>query len=864
MTNLSQWMEGRDFPLYGNANNRLGRDKLSRKTTALRRAMLLAGLAAFAAPAAAQTAPMQAPTVPAASQAHPEIWPSPKWPYATDQAMERKIADLIARMSVEEKVGQVVQADIASVTPEEARKYHLGSILNGGNSAPGGDEFAPAAKWLELADQFYDASVDRSDGGVGIPIIWGTDAVHGHSNIVGATLFPHNIGLGAARDPELIERIGAATAREIRVTGMEWTFAPTITVPQDFRWGRAYEGYSSDPKLVSSYASRMIRGLQGAPGGESVLKGPHVIASTKHFLADGGTFEGRDQGDARISETELRDIHGAPYVPAIESGVETVMTSFSSWNGVKIAGHPGLVTDVLKKRMNFGGFVVTDWNAHGQIAGCTNASCPQALLSGIDMYMAPDTWRDIYNSLLAQAKSGQLPMARLDDAVGRILRVKMRMGLFEAGRPSSRPLAGQYQLLGAPEHRAIAREAVRKSLVLLKNQGNILPLKPGANILVAGDGADDIGRQSGGWTLTWQGTGVDNSKFPGATSIWKGIESAAAAAGGSATYSPDGSWRGKPDVAIVVFGETPYAEFQGDLKSLQLRPELQKPYETMRKLKAEGIPVVALMITGRPLFVNPALNLADAFVVAWLPGSEGGGIADVLLKPKSGKGHDFTGRLPVAWPMTANAHGETLFPLGYGLSAATRPAAWAALSEDPGVKDGDAGGVLLDRGSPVAPISLYVTGGDNDSTRITTLPATALNGAVRISATDHVVQEGARRFDVSRGPATITLGTLEPLDLLRETNGDVALVMTVRRDSAMTGPITLSLTGASGSATSPLGELNGIPLGKWTRLAVPLKCFSSAGMGSVTRPFSLTVGSGSFSLARVELGSEADVKAACK
>lgn len=827
--------------------------------------MLGAGLGAMTVSASAQVTPMQPPTLPPASQVHPEIWPSPKWPFATDAAAEKRIADLIARMSVEEKVGQVIQADIASVTPAEATKYHLGSILNGGNSAPGGDEFAPAAKWLELADAFYAASVDKSGGRVGVPIIWGTDAVHGHSNIVGATLFPHNIGLGAARDPELIERIGAATAKEIRVTGMEWTFAPTITVPQDFRWGRAYEGYSSDPKLVSSYAGRMIRGLQGDPAGASVLSGPHVIASTKHFIADGGTYEGRDQGDARISETELRDIHGAPYVPAIEAGVETVMTSFSSWNGVKIAGHHGLVTDVLKTRMNFGGFVVTDWNAHGQVAGCTNASCPEALLAGIDMYMAPDTWRDVYNSLLGQVKSGRVPMARLDDAVARILRVKLRMGLFEAGKPSARPLAGKYELLGAAEHRAIAREAVRKSLVLLKNQSSLLPIKAGANILVAGDGADDIGRQSGGWTLTWQGTGVDNSKFPGATSIWKGIEAAATATGGSATYSPDGSWRGKPDVAIVVFGETPYAEFQGDLKTLQLRPELQKPFETMKKLKAQGIPVVALMITGRPLFVNPALNMADAFVVAWLPGSEGGGVADVLMQRKDRRAaYDFTGRLPVAWPLTANAQGPTLYKLGHGLSLKDAPAAWAALSEDSGVKDTDAGGVLLDRGSPVAPISLYVGDGKADSTRITTLPASALGGNVRVTATDHIVQEGARRFEVTKGPATIELGTHEPMDLLRETNGDVALVMTVRRDSAIGGPVTLSLTGASGSASVPLADANSLPQGEWKRVAVSLKCFANAGMGAVSRPFVLTVGSGTFSLARVALGAEADQTVGCK
>ena len=500
----------------------------------MKRLMLLALGAALAAPLAAQESPV-----------NPEIWPSPTWPQQTDNAVEAKIKALIAKMSVEEKVGQIVQADIGSVTPADVRTYHLGSVLNGGSSGPYGDDFAAAPKWLQLADEFYEASVDKSGGRVGVPIIWGTDAMHGHSNIIGATLFPHNIGLGAMRDPDLIEKIAQATALEIRATGQEWTFAPTVTVPRDFRWGRAYEGYSSDPKLVASYVERMVRGLQGPGAGTNLLAGPYVLASTKHFLADGGTHEGRDQGDARISETELRDIHGAPYIPAIEQGVATVMVSFSSWNGTKMTGHKGLLTDVLKERMNFGGFLVSDWNAHGQVEGCTNASCPKAVNAGLDMYMAPDSWKPLWHSLVAQVKSGEVPMARLDDAVARILRVKMRLGLFEAGKPSTRKYSGDWSLLGHADHRAVARDAVRKSLVLLKNNGSLLPVKAGAHVLVAGDAADDIGRQSGGWTLTWQGTGVKNEQFPGATSIWKGLESAVTATGGSAELVADGKFAKK-------------------------------------------------------------------------------------------------------------------------------------------------------------------------------------------------------------------------------------------------------------------------------------------------------------------------------
>ncbi|MBM6577980.1 glycoside hydrolase family 3 C-terminal domain-containing protein [Microvirga sp. SRT01] len=783
---------------------------------------------------------------------HPEAWPRIAWPVRTDAAAERRIADLLARMTVEEKVGQVIQADIASVTPEDVKRYHLGSVLNGGNSGPYGDDLAPAPKWLELADAFYAASTDRSGGGVGIPLIWGTDAVHGHSNIVGATLFPHNVGLGAANDPDLIQRIGAATAAEIRVTGQEWTFAPTITVPQDARWGRTYEGYSSDPALVARYADRMVLGLQGPVNGKPMLKGPYVLASTKHFLADGGTFEGRDQGDAKITEAQLRDIHGAPYGPVIRAGVGTVMTSFSSWQGVKMAGNKGLVTDVLKGRMGFGGFVVTDWNAHGQVAGCTNASCPQALLAGVDMYMAPDSWKPLYNSLLAQAKSGVVPAARLDDAVARILRVKMRLGLFEAGRPSSRPLSGQYKLLGAPEHRAIAREAVGKSLVLLKNQG-VLPLKPGASILVAGDGADDIARQSGGWTLTWQGTGLTNANFPGATSIWGGIDAAVKKAGGKAQLAPDGKFTTRPDAAIVVFGETPYAEFQGDLKTLQLRSDQVGPLATMKRLKAQGIPVVAVMLTGRPLFTGEELNTADAFVVAWLPGSEGGGVADRLFSSSAG----FTGRLSMPWPMSAKADGPVLYPLGYGMTGRERAGAWTPVSEDSGVAAVDDGGVFFADGVPSAAWSLHVSDGAADQTRVTSVPLAALGGRVTVRAVDARVQEGGREFALRGGGVTeVSLSPAGSRDLTREANGDVMTVATIRFDTAPAADARIVADcggGCKGGAALP----KTLPVGKWLTVGVPLKCFGT--MTDVTRPFVIrTTGRMTFSLARVALGTSAD------
>jgi beta-glucosidase len=401
-------------------------------------------------------------------------------------------------------------------------------------------------------------------------MIWGIDAMHGHSNIVGAVLFPHNVGLGATRNPKLLAEIARVTAEQVRTTGIEWTFAPTVTVPQDDRWGRAYEGYSEDPGVVASFAGVFVKGLQGDPSSPDFLRGNYVLSSTKHFLADGGTENGSDQGDAKISETALRDIHNAGYVPSIEAGVQTVMISFSSWNGVKHTGNKDLITEVLKKRMNFDGFTVGDWNAHGQVPGCTNDNCPQALNAGLDMYMAPDSWRGLYDNTLKQVKDGTIPMERLDDAVTRILRVKFRAGTFDAGPPSKRALAGNFKMLASPEQRAIARDAVRQSLVLLKNNGGLLPLAPGKHVLVTGDGADNISKQAGGWTITWQGTGLTNADFPGGTSIWGGVKEAAKAGGGSAELSADGTFKKKPDFAIVVFGENPYAEFQGDLKVMTL------------------------------------------------------------------------------------------------------------------------------------------------------------------------------------------------------------------------------------------------------------------------------------------------------
>ena len=608
---------------------------------------------------------------------HAALWPAVRSPVPHDSELERAVALLLDRMTVEEKVGQIIQAGIRYVTPDDVRRYRLGSVLNGGGVQPGNAGRAAPDDWLKLADAFWEASMDTSGGGQAIPVLWGTDAVHGHNNVVGATIFPHNIGLGATRNPELIRRIGEITAIEVAVTGLDWTFAPTLAVVRDDRWGRTYEGYSEDPGIVRSLAGAMVAGLQGVVADGSFLDGRHVIATAKHFLGDGGTVGGRDQGDNRSTEEELRDIHGAGYVSALEAGVQTVMASFSSWHGVKMHANSSLLSEVLKGQMGFDGFVVGDWNAHGQLAECTNASCPTAFNAGIDMFMVPEDWRALYLDTVAQVKSGAISQERLDDAVRRILRVKMRAGLFERGRPSSRPLAGRIELLGSAEHRAVARQAVRESLVLLKNNGGLLPLGRSQTVMVAGDGANDVGMQCGGWSMSWQSTDVTNDDFPGATSIWDGIRATVEEGGGQAVLSEDGTFETRPDVAIVVFGEKPYAETAGDRDTLdygRLHPET---LALLTRLRQAGVRVVSVFVSGRPMWVNPELNASDAFVAAWLPGTEGAGVADVIFRAPDGSiQHEFEGTLSYSWPRSAVQsplnHGDPgydpLFRLGFGLT----------------------------------------------------------------------------------------------------------------------------------------------------------------------------------------------------
>ncbi len=801
--------------------------------------------------------------------ANPALWPVVKSKVTKDPKIEARVEQILAAMSVEDKVGQLIQVDIANIKPEDLKTYKLGSILNGGSSGPYGNDKAPPADWLRLADEFYAASMDRSDGRPKVPVIWGTDAVHGNNNVPGATLFPHNIGLGASRNYDLARRIGEATAVETAAAGQDWTFAPTVAVAQDDRWGRTYESYSEDPAVVRGFAGAVVEGIQGRPGSKDFLLPNRVVTSTKHFLGDGGTDGGRDQGDALITERELIDVHLPGYISAIEAGTQIIMVSFSSWNGVKMTANRSILTDVLKDRIGFDGFLVSDWNAHGQLPGCTTENCPSAINAGLDMFMySGDKWKTLYDNTLAQAKSGEIPAARLDDAVRRILRVKLRAGLFEAGKPSSRALGGKFELIGAPEHRALARQAVRESLVLLKNEG-VLPLKPSANILIAGTAADDISQATGGWSITWQGTDVTKADFPNGQTIRDGIEQTVAAAGGKASYSADGSFTTRPDAAIVVFGEKPYAEMLGDRPNLEFSPGDKSALELLRKLKGQKIPVVAVFLSGRPMWVNAELNASDAFVAAFLPGTEGGGVADVLFrKADGGIAHDFKGMLSFSWPKRPDqfvldrrrAGYDPLFPFGYGLTYA-KPGRVPKLNEDRPMGSAITTDVVFGRGGSPDGWNLVLYGVPQMPKSVVTGSTGALFGDLfKVRNVDRRTQEDSRAFTwTGRIPAEARIEPSRPIDLSRQAAAGDSLIVEYRVDTAPTGPVELGMV--SGDVTRVVVPITDVvkaaPAGSWQRVAVPLRCFAGKGLdlARITAPFVLaSPGAGGLTVSDVKLG----------
>ena len=799
----------------------------------------------------------------------PDYWPKITFTTSNHQEVEAKVQALLNTMTIEQKVAQVIQPEIRDVTIEDMRTYGFGSYLNGGGAFPNNDKHATPNDWVALAEAMYQASIDDSVDGISIPTMWGTDAVHGHNNVVGATLFPHNIGLGAMNDPALITQIAEATAKEVRATGIDWIFAPTVAVARDERWGRTYESYSEHPDIVGAYAKAIVTGLQGAIH-EGSIDDSHVISTVKHFIGDGGTEKGDDQGNNIADEETLFRIHAQGYVEGLNAGSQSVMASFNSWHGKKIHGSRYLLTNVLKQKMGFDGFVVGDWNGHGQVEGCSNESCVQAVNAGLDIFMVPTkAWKPLYYNLISQVKSGDIAMSRIDDAVTRILRVKFRAGLFTKPSPAKRKLSGKTELIGALENREIARQAVRESLVLLKNNNQLLPLSPNQNILIVGDGADNIAKQSGGWTISWQGTGNKNTDFPGGTSIYQGLKKVIDNADGEIELSVDGSYQKKPDVAIVVFGEEPYAEGHGDIDNIEYQRGNKKDLALLKGLKEQGISVVSIFISGRPLWVNAELNASDAFVAAWLPGSEGAGIADVILRTNDNKvNHDFKGRLSFTWPKTSTqsqvnrGDKETgLFGYGYGLDYNHKVEVANNFSEV-AEQSQDVKSLVLFERAPKMPWASYLIVGDK---REAVESSTQSLESINVKAIDREVQEDARllSFD-GKSSASYQLISNFPEDLRSNEESNSALVFDLKINDKATSPIYVAMRCEEQCNTDIdiTHMINAVSQNKWLTFAIDLQCFKQKGatFNRIVSPFGLTTaGKINLGISRIKLQPQSEL-----
>ncbi len=574
--------------------------------------------------------------------------------------VDKQVKALLKKMTLDEKIGQMTQVDYAAIDKhrDDLVKYSIGSILWGGSSEV--PDITPKG-WAEQYDilQHY-SQLTR----LKVPMIFGIDAVHGHNNVNGAVIFPHNVALGATGDAAVVEKVGMITAAEIKGTGIQWDFAPCVAVARNERWGRTYESFGENPDLVKRLGAAYVKGMQGAQLSDKAS----VLACVKHFVGDGGTTNGKDQGNTEVDEATLRSIHLPGYVEGVKAGALSIMASYNSWNGVKNHGNKYLMSDVLKKELGFSGFIVSDWAAIDQINPDYKKAIEQSVNAGLDMAMIPNgpgqsnNYIDFITKLKELVKEKKVPMSRIDDAVSRILKVKFAMNL-DKQLTADKELLAQ---IGSTEHRAVARQAVRQSLVLLKNDNNILPLSKNAKrIHVAGKGADSLGLQCGGWTISWQGDG--GFAVNGGTTILQAIKNTVSKET-KVSYSVDGSGADSSDIGVIVVGERPYAEMFGDREDLALSAQDVAAINTM---KAKGIPVVVILLSGRPMIIDPALKSSTAFVAAWLPGTEGQGVADVLFGDYS-----FTGKLPHSWPRSmqqipvnvGDAAYDPLFPYGFGLS----------------------------------------------------------------------------------------------------------------------------------------------------------------------------------------------------
>lgn len=784
------------------------------------------------------------------------LWPQLAPAIAPDAALERDIAELIRTLSLEQKVAQMIQANIAAITPEEMAELPIGSVLNGGGQTPNNNPRASAKEWAALADQFFVASMNPSEGRVPIPVMWGTDAVHGHGNVLGATLFPHNIGLGASGNAALVKAIGSATAREVAATGIDWNFAPTVAVARDLRWGRTYESFSQDPALTARLGAAAVEGLQGELGGDKFLGPRRVAATAKHYIGDGGTALGDDQGITQGDEQWLADSHGEPYAAALKQGVQTVMASYSWWQGVHSHANGYLLTDILKDRMGFDGFVISDWQGVGHIASCRIDSCAEAINAGVDMIMVankPD-WRQFLANTVAQVQAGEIPLARINDAVTRILRVKKRLGLWQKPAPLIRPAVNE-QWLGNHQHRAIAQQAVRESLVLLKNASNALPIKGDKTVAVIGKSATTIADQAGGWSITWLGRDNPNDMYPGATSLFGGLQATLANYGGEAFYAPNADFKRPVDAAIVVVAEQPYAEMFGDIQNmdtLALEPQHTEALQTVRTLKARAIPVTVVYLGGRPRWLNPLMNAADAFVAAWLPGSEGQGVADVLIADGDGNTmFDFKGRLPFDWPRhpcdAEIGHFEPAFKFGEGLNYRAGEVTWQALPED--TSAWQYGCILGDTLPKAKPLALNEANGWQAYIELETLERKPIAPAAAFDQVTAKAQLGGRQFDL-----TFT-GQQKPRFIIRNDQTHNTLLTQFANEGAMSfdiqllkrpnGKVNLGMfsghLAASYSDITP--TLKQLPVAQWFRLSLPLKCLADirADMSKIDAPMAIEV-----------------------
>ncbi|MBD3148013.1 glycoside hydrolase family 3 protein [Microbispora bryophytorum] len=798
-------------------------------------------------------------------------WPAVQSEIKRNPADEKRVAKIVAGMTLAEKVGQMTQPEISAITPEEVAQYGIGSVLNGGGSWPGRDKHASPQDWLALADAYWQASVSTRTK---IPVIWGIDAVHGHNNVYGATLFPHNIGLGAAHDPCLLRDIGAATAAQIRATGQDWAFAPTLAVVRDDRWGRTYEGYSEDPRITRAYGYEVVRGLQG--GGPRGLGDRGVIATAKHFIGDGGTLNGQDQGVDPSSEADMINIHGQGYYGALAAGAQTVMASFNSWTnedlGItegKVHGSRKLLTEVLKQKMGFDGVIVSDWNGIGQVAGCTNSNCARAINAGIDVVMVPNDWKAFISTTIAQVEAGEIPMSRIDDAVTRILRVKLRAGLFDARKPSARPGAGSAKALQA---RALARKAVRESQVLLKNNRKVLPLSPRSKVLVVGKSADSMQNQTGGWTLTWQGTGNTNADFPNGTTILGGLREVLGSDNVTFSESADGVDPSRYDAVIAVIGETPYAEGVGDLgrRSLEAATLYPGDLAVLGKVAGKGAPVVTVYVTGRPLHVNKELNRSDAFVVAWLPGTEGGGVADLLVRSRD-SGPGYTGTLSYSWPRSAcqsplnpspQKQGEEgydpLFPSGYGLRYGQTGSVGTLDETSPGSGCSGTGGggtatedLEVYNRQDVAPYKSYIGSAENWGGTEIGVDGEAAHSEIAVVPSDVAVQgDGLKATWNGSGAAQLYMQ--DPAggsDLRGYLNAGAALVFDtiVHQPPAARTVISAHCVYPCFAEVVATSLFQNLPAGTKATVKIPVSCFSpSLDFENVNTPF-LVYTDGAFS-----------------